>query len=188
MDLFSLFKGRPDHPQGRSISGCRQSTGIAVGENVVPVLNQRPAVDAYFPVNGDIFFTDADGFIDKRLFDRIKAIVPGRKVGFETSLHPLDTPEEISRCRSRPGELRADVIKCRPEFLLRSRAKMKRTEGDPHRRCNPDGRGASNRQIFNGRNDFTIIPADKICLLKGQGILVDHDHGVVFPENRSNGL
>ena len=145
----------------------------------------------------DVLLADPDRLGDEALSDRLEGIALRRQAGiahgverrFTAALHPLDRPEEVPGRRARgPRIVGRSPSKAARKAVGGGGVDRTRAQGDPHRRGDADGRGAADREILDRRDDLAVVGAGDIPLRERQGPLVDHDDGVVLPENGADCL
>ena len=90
--LFPLLRRRPDHSQGRTISGGCQRPGVTVREDVMSVHDEAGSLLAHGFTRGNVFLLDRQGFLHE----------PGLDLGYRAvtiflynGLHPRQSPKKI---------------------------------------------------------------------------------------------
>ncbi len=166
---LARFGRREEDGQCRAVVGGGQSTGVAVGQNALPVAEQRGAVAADRAAHLPVFFVDGPGLSQEpcgNLVSRLAAKPRGR------SLHPVQRPEQVDRRRAAGCKIVGDLFEPLPQGACVAHNVLD-PEADTIGGGDADGRRTSDAQRLDGFPDGLNIAAVDFDQLGRQPRLVD---------------
>ena len=175
-DLDSLpgFHRRADDPDGCPVPRCGESPGVTVGEDAGRIRDQRLAVSAYGAIDADVLLPHRLGFRHETRLE-----VGNRQIARLTrhTQHPADRPGEVDRGRSGADELVADLFEGGAERRMVRLPDHAGAQGQPHGRCDADGRRPAHLQGPDGVGHLVHGSALQIDFLQRESCLIDQANG-----------
>ena len=183
-EVHALFPSEVDRRQSRAVLRRGQLAGIAMGQDAVPILDQRQAVFADHPAHPDILRLDLDALLPQQFHDlrnRFFLVID------DHLLHPVQRPGKVHRRRAGGVQVFLRFVEGIEEFLICIRLNVLRRQVNAEGRRDADRRSAPDLKQIDCLPDIFLVGQMQDLHLTRQLCLVQ-DHQRTFLLIQRNGF